>query len=145
MTPGPPESITRGSLCDDDAQCSLHLLPTPAGSSLFEKSSHTFLSVFGNGVQAHYLFRVGVSLGLIEIDLGVESLLADRNGEGARLSDPLRQGIGFFAKPFRRRYAVYETPFHCGIWIDRCSSEQHLHCAFLPDRSSECHHGRRAK
>ena len=53
----------------------------PARFALVEEGRHTLLRVGGERVHAHNLLGVGVGFGLVEIDLGVEGLFAERDDE----------------------------------------------------------------
>ena len=56
--------------------------PGPAGHPLFEEGADAFLRVGRQSVHRHDFLRIRVRLRLVEIDLGVEGLLADADHEG---------------------------------------------------------------
>lgn len=65
----------------------LGLSSDPAGGALFQKCRDAFLGVGGHQVHGHDLFGVAVRLVLIQIDLVVECLLADLDGDTACVGD----------------------------------------------------------
>src|SRR5271157_652503 len=73
------------------------LFACPARLPLFQESGNPFLSVRGQSVHAHYLFGVGISLRLVEIDLGVERLLAERDGQRTGFGHARRQLAGLLS------------------------------------------------
>ena len=59
----------------------------PARRPLLKKSGHAFLGIRRQGVHAHDFFGVGVCFRLIEIDLRVIGLFAERHHQGAGPGD----------------------------------------------------------
>src|SRR5271166_4605703 len=74
------------------------LFPCPARLPLLKEGGDSFLRVGGEGVHAHDLLGVGVSLRLVEIDLRVERLLAQRDRERTGFGNALRQLAGLLLK-----------------------------------------------
>src|ERR1700688_26666 len=68
------------------------LLSGPARGALAQEGGDALLSVGRQGVHRHDFLGIGVSLGLVEIDLRVEGLLADGDHE--------RAGFGNFRREF---------------------------------------------
>src|SRR4051794_39264035 len=62
----------------------VRLLPHPARRTLPEKSADPFLGIASHSVHAHHFFRIRVRLRLVEVDLRVVGLLADRDHERTR-------------------------------------------------------------
>ena len=69
--------IMKEGCCVSGEQFSSILSTAPTRRALLEKGSYAFLSILCDRVKTHNLFRVGISLMLIQINLRVESLFAD--------------------------------------------------------------------
>ena len=63
------------------------LPPLPRGTTFFDECAHALLRITRHGVRHHHFLSVGIGFGLIEINLGVKSLLADPHNQGACLRD----------------------------------------------------------
>jgi hypothetical protein len=63
------------------------LCPGPIWWTLLKKRANPFLRVTRHRVKAHDFLGVVIGARLVEVDLGVECLLADRDGERTRFHD----------------------------------------------------------
>src|SRR5450755_1249529 len=63
------------------------LFAGPTRYALFEKRRNAFLCVLRQRVHRHHFFGVSIRFGLIEIDLGIERLLTQADGEATGIGD----------------------------------------------------------
>src|ERR1019366_6022622 len=82
------------------------LLAHPARGPLLQEGRDAFLCVQRHRVHGHDLLRVGVRLGLVEVDLRVVGLLADRKRDWAGLGDAQGKGACLLAQGRRWHYLV---------------------------------------
>jgi hypothetical protein len=82
---------------------------------------------------------------LVELDLGVERLLANPDRERARARDRIDDDRDLLVQRRGRHDAVDEAPVQCGGGIDRPAGEEHVERTLAADRARERDHRRRAE
>ncbi len=82
----------------------------------------------------HHLGGVGVRVRLVEVDLGVERVLAGRLGGGAAAARGVRELFGLRAKLGGWHDAVHQSPVRRRPRVDRVAGQQHLERALPADR-----------
>src|SRR5208337_2389958 len=105
------------------------LLAGPARLPLLEEGGNSFLSVGGQSIHAHGFFGVGISLGLVEIDLGVERLLTNRDRQRTGFGNARRQLAALLLKFGSRNGHVDESPLDGGESVNHVAGHQHLQSA----------------
>jgi len=121
------------------------LFSRPAGCALLQECRDAFLRVSGHGIHRHDFFRVGIGLGLVEIDLRVEGLLADPDGERAGIGDARSQLAGFSLERTGGHHVVHQSPLGGDGGRDHVAGEQHLQRALAANGAAEGHHRRGAE
>lgn len=121
------------------------LLAAPARRALAEKRPDAFLRVGGEGVHRHDFLGVGVGLLLIEIDLGVECLLADGDYQRTGGGHFFRQAAGGGLQVGGGDGLVDEAPFSGCTGRHQCAGEQHLEGALAADGARQGDHRRGAE
>src|SRR5580698_1601503 len=86
------------------------LLSAPARDAFFEKRGDSLLGIVCQGVHRHHFPCVSIRFGLIEIDLRVVRLLAERDREAARLGDLASQFAGRSFQFGGRHHAIQQPP-----------------------------------
>src|SRR5207244_6000294 len=87
----------------------------PSRGTLFQESAHAFLSVRSDGVLDHRSLCHVISGRMVEWQLLVERLLAERHGEGAGGADLLRQLDRFLSQPSWRHDAIDQACAFCFV------------------------------
>src|SRR5262249_40854685 len=98
-------------------------LVAPYCLAFLDERAHALLGVGGEGVHAHDFLGVGVGLGLVEVDLGVEGLLADGDGDLAGRCDAIGEGAGLGGERIGGDHAVHQAPVGGGVGVDRSAGE----------------------
>src|SRR5215472_2916505 len=122
-----------------------YLFPRPVWLALLKKRANPFLRVARHRVKAHDFLGVVIGARLVEIDLRIERLLADRDGERTRFHDSQRKLTGFLHQIGIRNDAINQAPLRRGARIDWIAREQHLHGALAADRARQRDHRSRAE
>src|SRR6266542_429677 len=121
------------------------LFARPAGRSLPQERGDPLLSVGRHGVHRHDLLGVRVRFRLVEIDLRVEGLFADRHGQRARFRDPRGEFPGLGTQLARRDRVIDEPPIGRRLRIDSVGGQKHLEGALAADGAGERDHRGRAE
>jgi len=113
--------------------------------ALLEEGPHGFLGVGGLAGGRHRLGGEGVGLGLIEVDLGVEGLLAEPLGQGAASGRTHQQiGDGIVELGIGHR-PVDEPPVGRRRGVDHVTGQRHLQRPLATDASYDGHQRRVAE
>ena len=121
------------------------LLPGPGRLPFLEERRHPLLCVAGHGVLGHRLRHPAVGVGLVEVDLLVEGVLADGQRERTGGSNLPRELERPCVELGRRDHLVDKAPIGGGGGVDRLPREQHVERPLAPDRAGHGHHRRRAE
>src|SRR5580704_13553749 len=98
------------------------LLAGPARHALLEKSRNALLRILRERIHRHHFLGVGVSLGLIQIDLRIERLLAESHGEAAGVGDMAGELASLRFQFCLRHRAINKTPITSSSCIHRPSA-----------------------
>jgi hypothetical protein len=113
----------------------------PVRLALFQERPYSFLGVGELTGRGHDLDGVGVRLGLIEVELGVERLLADPLAVGRAARGPLEQVADRFIEASGGHHPIDQAPVERRVRVDDVSGQGQLHGALAAHVPGYRHHG----